>query len=197
MLIGPMSKALGQQIVVENVTGAAAPSAPIEVAKAAPDGYSIILRARHACRDRISAEGRALRPTDLEQIGLVNVSRSSWCARKAVPAEHAQGVHRLSERQREEGDRGRRRRRLDLQSRLLGVPFVADVNPTVVSYRARHRRPWTWSPAPSTSAAIRSSTSCRTCKSGALKAYAITGDKLRRCCPTFRPRRKRVFQPSS
>ena len=44
-------------------------------------------------------------------------------SRRGRPGQDAAGVHRLSARQREEGDRSRCRRRLDLQSRLLGVPF--------------------------------------------------------------------------
>ena len=37
----PMSKALGQQVVVENVTGAGGTLGSSRVAKAAPDGYTL------------------------------------------------------------------------------------------------------------------------------------------------------------
>lgn len=38
-----MSKTLGQTIVIENVTGAGGTRAPTQVAKAAPDGYTVLL----------------------------------------------------------------------------------------------------------------------------------------------------------
>ena len=39
----PMSKALGQQVVVENVTGAGGTHRLERVAKAAPDGYTLVI----------------------------------------------------------------------------------------------------------------------------------------------------------
>ena len=43
MIIGPMSQALGQQIIVENVTGAGGIIGTNKVAKAKPDGYTIMV----------------------------------------------------------------------------------------------------------------------------------------------------------
>ena len=43
LIVGPMSKALGQQIIVENVTGAGGVIGSNRVAKAAPDGYTVIV----------------------------------------------------------------------------------------------------------------------------------------------------------
>jgi tripartite-type tricarboxylate transporter receptor subunit TctC len=43
MIIGPMSQALGQQIIVENVTGAGGTIGANKVAKAKPDGYTIMV----------------------------------------------------------------------------------------------------------------------------------------------------------
>ena len=41
MIVGPMSKALGQQIIVENITGAGGTIGSNRVAKARPDGYTL------------------------------------------------------------------------------------------------------------------------------------------------------------
>jgi tripartite-type tricarboxylate transporter receptor subunit TctC len=43
LLVAPMSKALGQQVIVENVTGAGGVIGSNRVAKAAPDGYTIVI----------------------------------------------------------------------------------------------------------------------------------------------------------
>src|SRR5262249_13977818 len=43
LLAGPMSKALGQQIVIENVSGAGGTIGSSRVAKAQPDGYQLVI----------------------------------------------------------------------------------------------------------------------------------------------------------
>jgi tripartite-type tricarboxylate transporter receptor subunit TctC len=43
VVAGRMSELLGQQVVVENVTGAGGMSGSARVAKAAPDGYQFVL----------------------------------------------------------------------------------------------------------------------------------------------------------
>ena len=63
------------------------------------------------------------RSTDFEQIGLINISPMVLVARAGVPANNLKDFVAYLQSQREESDRSRRRRRLDLQSRLLGVPF--------------------------------------------------------------------------
>ena len=61
MIVGPMSKALGQQIVVENVTGAGGTIGTNRVAKAKPDGYTLMVSGSGtACRGRIPQQGSAL-----------------------------------------------------------------------------------------------------------------------------------------
>src|SRR5476649_1232852 len=43
MIVGPMSKALGQQIIVENLPGAGGVIGSNKVAKATPDGYIVMV----------------------------------------------------------------------------------------------------------------------------------------------------------
>jgi tripartite-type tricarboxylate transporter receptor subunit TctC len=50
LIAGPMSKALGQQVVVENTTGAGGTIGSLRVAKAAPDGYTLVISAPERMR---------------------------------------------------------------------------------------------------------------------------------------------------
>ena len=43
LIAGPMAKALGQQIVIENATGAGGTIGTNRVAKAKPDGYTLMV----------------------------------------------------------------------------------------------------------------------------------------------------------
>ncbi len=43
MIVGPMSKVLGQQIIIENVTGAGGSIGAGRVARSAPDGYTLAI----------------------------------------------------------------------------------------------------------------------------------------------------------
>ena len=57
-----MSEALGQQVIVENIGGAAGMTGTIRVARAAPDGYYAAVRHGRHHRDRAgAAEEAALR----------------------------------------------------------------------------------------------------------------------------------------
>src|SRR5476649_671718 len=75
LIIGPMSKALGQQIIVENVTGAGGVIGSSRVAKAKPDGYTLIVAGSgtHAAAEFLQKD-LAYRSTDFDYIGLVNIS---------------------------------------------------------------------------------------------------------------------------
>jgi len=87
-LIGvPMSKSLGQQIIVENVAGAGGTIAANRVAKAAPDGYTILIH--HIGMATAPALYRKLpyNPmTDFEPIGLINEVAMTLVTKKDFPA---------------------------------------------------------------------------------------------------------------
>ena len=87
MIVGPMSQALGQQIIVENVTGAGGTIGSNKVAKAKPDGYTIMVSGSgtHAAAEFLNKD-LPYRSTDFTQIGLINVSPVVLVARSAVPA---------------------------------------------------------------------------------------------------------------
>lgn len=87
-LIGaPMSKTLKQQVIVENVGGAGGTIAANRVAKAAPDGYTILIH--HIGMSTAPALYRKLpyNPmTDFEPIGLINEVPMTLVAKKDFPA---------------------------------------------------------------------------------------------------------------
>ena len=87
ILQDPMQKALGQPIVVENVSGAGGMIAAAKVARADPDGYTILLH-----QDALAA-GMTLYPErtfdaekDLTPIGLVNTTTNTLAGRPSLPA---------------------------------------------------------------------------------------------------------------
>jgi tripartite-type tricarboxylate transporter receptor subunit TctC len=86
ILIDPMSQQLGQQIVIENVGGAGGLIGAGRVARAAPDGHTLLLHQVGL------AAGVTLYPNatfdaakDLTGIGLVNTSASVVAGRKTLP----------------------------------------------------------------------------------------------------------------
>ena len=86
ILQDPMQKALGQPIVVENVSGAGGMIAAAKVARAEPDGYTILLH-----QDALAA-GMTLYPErtfdaekDFAPIGLVNTTTNTLAARPSLP----------------------------------------------------------------------------------------------------------------
>lgn len=87
ILQDPMQKALGQAIVVENVSGAGGMIAAAKVAHADPDGYTILLH-----QDALAA-GMTLYPErtfdaekDFAPIGLVNTTTNTLAGRPSLPA---------------------------------------------------------------------------------------------------------------
>jgi tripartite-type tricarboxylate transporter receptor subunit TctC len=81
-----MSRSLGQQIVIENVGGAGGMIAAARAARAAPDGYTILIH------QVAMAAGMSLYPKlsfdaekDFVTIGLINTAASTWAARADLP----------------------------------------------------------------------------------------------------------------
>ena len=178
MIVGPMSKALGQQIVVENVTGAGGTIGSNRVAKAKPDGYTIVVSGSgtHAAAEFLNKD-LPYRSTDFEQIGLINISPVVLVARAGVPANTLKefvAFLRANEKKVTEADAG-----VGSLSNLACSVFhsVADVHPTVASYRGT----------PQATMDLVAGTVDFGCnqiiniaphiKTGKLKAYAVTGDK--------------------
>ncbi len=86
ILQDPMQKALGQPIVIENVSGAGGMIAAAKVARADPDGYTILLH-----QDALAA-GMTLYPDrtfdaekDFAPIGLVNMTTNTLAGRPSLP----------------------------------------------------------------------------------------------------------------
>jgi len=178
LIAAPMAKALNQQIIVENVTGAGGTVGSNRVAKAPPDGYQLITSGSgtHAAAEFLH-ENLPYRSSDFEQIGLINVSPMVLVARKGIPANTLQefiAYLRANEKQVTEADAG-----VGSISNLACSVFhlLADVHPTVASYRGTPE-------ATLDLVAGRVDYGCNQIvnivqhvKSGALKAYAVTGDK--------------------
>jgi tripartite-type tricarboxylate transporter receptor subunit TctC len=178
MIVGPMSKVLGQQIIVENVTGAGGTIGSNRVAKAKPDGYTLMISGSgtHAAAEFLNKD-LPYRSTDFEQIGLINISPVVLVARAGVPAntlkEFIAYLH-ANEKKVTEADAG-----VGSLSNLACSVFhsVANVHPTVASYRGT----------PQATLDLVAGTVDFGCnqivnivphiKTGKLKAYAVTGDK--------------------
>jgi tripartite-type tricarboxylate transporter receptor subunit TctC len=81
-----MSQSLGQQLVVENVGGAGGMIAAARAARAAPDGYTILihqvaLAAAMSLYKNLTFEAER----DFAAIGLINTAASVWAARADLP----------------------------------------------------------------------------------------------------------------
>jgi tripartite-type tricarboxylate transporter receptor subunit TctC len=178
LVIGPMSKALGQQIVVENVTGAGGVIGSNRAAKAAPDGYTLIVSGSgtHAAVEYLH-KNLPYHSTDFEQIGLINTSPMILVARHGVPPNTLTDFItylKANEKKLTEADAG-----VGSISNLACSVFhsLADVHPTVASYRGTPE-------ATMDLVAGRVDFGCNQIvnivqhvKNGSLKAYAVTSDK--------------------
>jgi len=136
MISSAMSKALGQQLVIENVAGAGGVIGSNRVAKAAPDGYTIMVSGSgtHAAAEYLNQDLQ-YRSTDFEQIGLINTSPVVLVARAEVPASDLKefvAYLQANEKTVTEADAG-----VGSISNLACSVFhsVANVHPTVASYR--------------------------------------------------------------
>lgn len=178
LIAGPMSETLGQQVVVENISGAGGTIGSNRVAKGPADGYQIIISGSgtHAAIEYLQKDV-PYKTTDWEHIGLINVSPVVLVARKAVPADTLQefiAYVKQNEKKITEADAG-----TGSISNLACSVFhaLAGVNPTVVSYRGT----------PQATQDVVAGTVDFGCnqivniaqhvESGTLKAFAVTGDK--------------------
>jgi tripartite-type tricarboxylate transporter receptor subunit TctC len=178
MIIGPMAKALGQQIVVENVTGAGGTIGSNRVAKAKPDGYTIMVSGSgtHAAAEFLNKD-LPYRSTDFEQIGLINISPVVLVARAGVPANTLKNFVaylKANEKKVTEADAG-----VGSISNLACSVFhsVADVHPTVASYRGTPQATMDLVAGTVDFGCNQIVNIVQHINSGKLKAYAVTGDK--------------------
>ncbi len=173
----PMSKALGQQVVVENVTGAGGTLGSSRVAKAAPDGYTLGISGSgtHAAVERLYASP-PYRATDFESVGLINTAPVIIVGRKELPPNTLPefvAYLRANEKTVTEADAG-----IGSVSHLACSVFksLIAVKPTVASYRGT----------PQATQDLIAGNVDFVCnqivnvvghvKNGALKAYAVTGE---------------------
>src|SRR5438034_4682395 len=81
-----MSQSLGQQVVIENIGGAGGMIAAARAARAAPDGYTILihqvaLAAGVTMYNNLTFDAEK----DFVTIGLINTAASTWAARADLP----------------------------------------------------------------------------------------------------------------
>jgi tripartite-type tricarboxylate transporter receptor subunit TctC len=178
MIIGPMSKALGQQIIVENVTGAGGTIGSNRVAKARPDGYTIMVSGSgtHAAAEFLNKD-LPYHSTDFEQIGLINISPVVLVAREGVPAATLKdfvAYLQTNEKKVTEVDAG-----VGSISNLACSVFhsVANVHPTVASYRGTPQATMDLVAGTVDFGCNQIVNIVQHIKTGKLKAFAVTGDK--------------------
>ena len=178
LVIGPMSKALGQQIIVENVTGAGGVIGTTRAAKAAPDGYTLIVSGSgtHAAAEYLQKD-LPYRSTDFEQIGLINTSPMILVARSGVPANTLKdfvAYLKTNEKKLTEADAG-----VGSISNLACSVFhaLADVHPTVASYRGTPQATMDLVAGNVDFGCNQIVNIAQHVKGGTLKAYAVTSDK--------------------
>jgi tripartite-type tricarboxylate transporter receptor subunit TctC len=189
LIAGPMSKVLGQQVVVENVTGAGGTIGSGRVAKSAPDGYTLGISGSgtHAAVEQLYANP-PYRAADFESIGLINTAPVIVVAKKDLPPNTLQefiAYLRANEKTITEADAG-----VGSVSHLACsvLKTLIAVKPTVASYRGT----------PQATQDLIAGNVDFVCnqivnvvghvKGGALKAYAVTGDSRSPTCRRrFRP----------
>ena len=81
-----LSQSLGQQVVIENVGGAGGMIAAAKAARAAPDGYTILihqvaLAAGMTMYKNLSFDAEK----DFVTVGLINTAASTWASRSDLP----------------------------------------------------------------------------------------------------------------
>jgi putative tricarboxylic transport membrane protein len=176
LIAAPISKALVQQVVVENVTGAGGTIGSGRVAKAAPDGYSLVISGSgtHAAVEQLYANP-PYRALDFESVGLINTTPVVVVGKRDLPPNTLQELVaylRANEKTVTEADAG-----VGSVSHLACsvLHSLIGIKPTVVSYRGT----------PQATQDILAGNVDFLCnqivnivehaKAGSLKAYAVTG----------------------
>jgi tripartite-type tricarboxylate transporter receptor subunit TctC len=177
LIAGPMSEVLGQQIIVEDVTGAGGILGTNRVAKAAPDGYQLVISGSGTLpAAEFLHENMPYRSTDFDQIGLINVSPVVLVARQGVAADTLQdfiAYLRTNEKKVTEADAG-----VGSISNLACSVFhtLADVHPTIASYRGTPQATTDLLAGNVDFGCNQIVNVLQHVKSGTLKAYAVTSD---------------------
>lgn len=81
-----MSRTLGQQVVVENVVGAGGTAAAARLAKAVPDGHTILLHHIALMASAFLYENLSYEVLDFETLGVINYGPMVLATRKDYPA---------------------------------------------------------------------------------------------------------------
>jgi tripartite-type tricarboxylate transporter receptor subunit TctC len=88
IIAGPMAEILGQDVIVENITGAGGMVGSAHVARAAPDGYTILFGSRSAAIDMTLYKHPSYNlQNDLSPIVLVADQPTILVARKDLPVD--------------------------------------------------------------------------------------------------------------
>lgn len=178
LIAGPMSKALGQQVVVENTTGAGGTIGSARVAKAAPDGYTLGISGSgtHAAVEQLYANP-PYHALDFAAVGLINTAPVILVAKKGLAPNTLKefvAYLKANEKTVTEADAG-----IGSVSHLGCSVFksLISVKPTVASYRGT----------PQATQDLLAGNVDFVCnqivnvvghvQNGALKAYAVTSDK--------------------
>ena len=136
MIAQPMSKALGQTLIVENIGGAGGTIAAARVARAAPDGYTIFLHhIGHATSATLYKNLGYSVLNDFETIGLVTPVPMTIIAKKDFPAKNIKEFISYVKANKEKityGNAG-----IGAASHLCGMLFMSAINTqfTTVSYK--------------------------------------------------------------
>jgi tripartite-type tricarboxylate transporter receptor subunit TctC len=177
LIAAPMSKALGQQVVVENVTGAGGTIGSGRVAKAPPDGYSLVISGSgtHAAVEQLYANP-PYRALDFESVGLVNTTPVVVVGKRDLPPNTLQELVtylRANEKTVTEADAG-----VGSVSQLACsvLHSLIGIKPTVVSYRGTPQATQDLLAGNVDFLCNQIVNIVEHAKAGSLKAYAVTGE---------------------
>ncbi|HZP75449.1 MAG TPA: tripartite tricarboxylate transporter substrate-binding protein [Pseudolabrys sp.] len=178
LIVGGMSQALGQQVIVENVTGAGGVIGTSRVAKAAPDGYTIMISGSgtHSAVEFLHKD-LPYHSADFTQIGLINTSAMVLTAKGSLPPNTLSDFVtylRANEKKVTEADAG-----VGSISNLACAVFhsLANVHPTVASYRGTPQATLDLVAGNVDFGCNQVVNIVQHVKAGQLKAYAVTSDK--------------------